>query len=282
MPEGGAGAASPPLAPLEANRTPRALVTGASGGLGAEMARELARRGFSLILSARSREPMEALAREAGAAHGTAVRVFPEDLSVPGAADRLADRVESAGLAVDLLVNNAGFGQWGSWLELDPREEVEMIRVNVEALTSLTRRFAPAMAARGGGRILNVASTAAFVPGPGMAVYYATKAYVLSFSEALAEELRGSGVTVTCLCPGPTPTGFQARIGAGPSSRLGMAEVAPERVARVGIDGALRGRRLVVPGLVNHLTPLLPRFLPRSWVPKLVAWVQADRTTTGS
>ncbi len=156
-----------------------------------------------------------------------------------------------------------------------------MIRLNVETLTSLTRRFATPMAVRGRGRILNVASTAAFVPGPGMSVYYATKAYVLSFSEALAEELRDSGVTVTCLCPGPVPTGFQARMGAGSSSRLGMAEVSPARVARAGIDGTLRGRRLVVPGLVNRLTPLLPRFLPRSWVPKLVSWVQADRSPAG-
>jgi short-subunit dehydrogenase len=245
------------------------------------MARDLARRGIPLILTARSREPMEALARELAEARGVAVRVLPEDLSVDGAADRLADRIASEGLEVELLVNNAGFGQWGPWLELDPEEEAGMIRLNVEALTTLTRRFAPAMAARSRGRILNVASTAAFVPGPGMSVYYATKAYVLSFSEALGEELRGSGVTVTCLCPGPTPTGFQARMGVGSSSRLGMAEVAPARVARAGIDGALAGRRLVVPGVLNRLTPLLPRFLPRSWVPKLVAWVQADRSPAG-
>jgi len=260
---------------------PRALVTGASGGLGAEMARDLARRGSSLILTARSRVPMEALARELSGARGVSVRVLPEDLSVAGAANRLADRIESEGLEVDLLVNNAGFGQWGPWLELDAREETGMIRLNVEALTSLTRRFAPAMVARGRGRILNVASTAAFVPGPGMSVYYATKAYVLSFSEALAEELRGTGVTVTCLCPGPTPTGFQARLGASASGRTGVAEVAPDRVARAGIDGALHGRRLVIPGLVNRVTPLLPRFLPRRWVPKLVAWVQADRSPAG-
>ena len=278
MPEGVPRYGSTPLGAWD---TPRALVTGASGGLGAEMARELARRGIPLILTARSREPMEALARELTDARGVAVHVLPEDLSVPGAADRLADRIESEGLEVEVLVNNAGFGQWGPWLELDPRGEAGMIRLNVEALTALTRRIGPAMATRGRGRILNVASTAAFVPGPGMSVYYATKAYVLSFSEGLAEELRGSGVTVTCLCPGPTPTGFQARMGAGSASRLGMAEVSPERVARVGIDGALAGRRLVVPGLVNRLTPLLPRFLPRSWVPKLVAWVQADRSPAG-
>ncbi|HSM03288.1 MAG TPA: SDR family oxidoreductase [Longimicrobiales bacterium] len=276
------GPPGPASATPDAHTVARALVTGASGGLGADIARELAARGTPLVLTARSREPMEALARELGTAHGVPVLVLALDLATPDAGNRLADEVEAAGVEVDLLVNNAGFGQWGPWPGLDPEQEAGMIRLNVEALTCLTRRFVPAMIRRGRGRVLNVASTAAFLPGPGMAVYYATKAYVLSFSEALAEELQGTGVTVTCLCPGPTPTGFQARIGADPSALLRGAVLPSRTVARAGVEGALKGRRLVVPGLLNKLTTLAPRFLPRSWVPKLVKRVQDGRAPTGS
>ncbi|MEJ2540195.1 MAG: SDR family oxidoreductase [Gemmatimonadota bacterium] len=257
---------------------PWALVTGASGGLGAEMARVLARKGTSAILTARSKASLERLARELGGEHGVATRVMVADLAQPGAGHRLAARILDECPFVEMLVNNAGFGQWGFYPGLDGDEETEMLRLNMEALTALTRGLLPPMLARGRGRILNVASTAAFLPGPGMTVYYATKAYVLSYSEGLGEELRGTGVTVTCLCPGPTPTGFQERSGADQSGLLSLAVVPPERVAREGIDGMLRGRPRVVPGWVNRVTTLLPRFLPRSWVPKLVKRVQGSRS----
>lgn len=254
-----------------------ALVTGASRGLGADMARELARRGIPLVLTARSRPEMEALARELVEAHGVTVHVVPGDLGRPGGADELARRVEALGVPISFLVNNAGFGQWGPYPDLDPDEERAMIRLNMEALTVLTRYVLPGMLRRGHGRVMNVASTAAFLPGPLMTVYYATKAYVLSYSEALDRELRGTGVTVTCLCPGPTETAFQerARMRRSGLLRLGLMESAP--VARAGIRGMLRGRRLVVPGIMNRLTTLLPRFLPRRWVPMLVESIQAAR-----
>lgn len=258
-----------------------ALVTGASGGLGADMARELAARGFPLVLTARSADLLAELARALGDDHGTEVRVVPMDLSRPGAGDALADTVQAMGIRVEALVNNAGFGQWGHWLTLDPDEEAAMLRLNVEALTTLTRRLAPAMVAEGCGRVLNVASVAGFFPGPLMSVYYATKAYVVSFSEALREELSGTGVTVTCLCPGPVPTRFQERASLHLPRGAVPGLVESPRVARAGIEGLLRGRARVVPGLFNKLSVLMPRFLPRALVPKLVHAIQARRTQRG-
>ncbi|MDT8342116.1 MAG: SDR family oxidoreductase [Longimicrobiales bacterium] len=258
-----------------------ALVTGASGGLGAEMARVLAERGFPLVLTARSGERLQALARELEDAHGTRTHTLTSDLGRSGAAETLADAVEALDVTVEVLVNNAGVGQWGPWLEQDPEGELAMLRLNVEALTVLARRFAPDMAAQGYGRILNVASVASFFPGPGMSVYYATKAYVLSLSEALAQELRGSGVTVTCLCPGPVLTGFQERAGFR-VPRAARASVLPAaRVAREGIDGMFRGRARVVPGFLNRVSAFLPRLLPRSVVPALVDRVQSERGPGG-
>lgn len=258
-----------------------ALVTGASGGLGADMARILAARGFPLVVSARNRVLLEELAREVGEAHGTPVRVVPMDLSRPGSGHELADAVERLGVPVEVLVNNAGFGQWGAWMEQDPDEEAAMLRLNVEALTVLARRMAPGMVAQGYGRILNVGSVAGFFPGPFMAVYYATKAYVLSFSEALAEELRGTGVTVTCLCPGPVRTGFQDRAALRLPPGSSLAVVESREVARAGIEGMFRGRVRVIPGFLNKLTVWAPRFLPRTLVPKLVHRVQERRGQRG-
>jgi short-subunit dehydrogenase len=259
-----------------------ALVTGASGGLGEDMARLLAARGFPLILTARSGDRLERLAAELADAHGVQVRVLPEDLARPGAARGLAERVEALGTPVEVLVNNAGFGQRGPYPELDGEDELEMMRLNMEAVTVLTRRILPRMLQRGYGRILNVASTAAFLPGPLMTVYYATKAYVLSYSEALAEELRESGVSVTCLCPGPTRTGFHRRASLGHSRLLALGLMESEEVARAGVDGLFREKGLVVPGLYNKLTTLLPRILPRKIVPKIVRLVQAARDPGGN
>ncbi|HSG50324.1 MAG TPA: SDR family oxidoreductase [Longimicrobiales bacterium] len=269
------------MTPPEAWSRGWALVTGASGGLGADMARILAARGFPLVLTARSAPDLEDLARELGEAHGTQVRLVPMDLSSPGAGDALADAVEATGIPVEVLVNNAGFGQWGPWVEQDAEEEAAMLRLNVEALTVLARRMAPGMVAQGYGRILNVGSVAGFFPGPLMTVYYATKAYVLSFSEALAEELRGTGVTVTCLCPGPVRTGFQDRAALSLPRVTSPAVVPSREVARAGIEGMFRGRARVVPGLLNKLSVWAPRFLPRTLVPKLVFRIQRRRGQRG-
>lgn len=259
-----------------------ALVTGASGGLGEEMAKQLAARGFPLVLVARSVRLLESLQQEIQASHGTDVRVLPMDLGLPGAGATLADEVDSMGLPVEVLVNNAGFGQWGPWVEQEPVEELSMIRLNVETPTLLTRRFVPGMVDQGRGRVLNVASTAAFFPGPLMAVYYATKGYLLSFSEALHEELRGTGVTVTSLCPGPVPTGFQTRASMHHFRLPSVAVVDGAAVARQGVEGMFRGAPLVVPGLANKLAVLASRFLPRRVVPKLVKAMQEGRSPRGS
>jgi short-subunit dehydrogenase len=182
-------------------------VTGASSGIGADLARELARDGHDLVLTARSVAPMEKLAAEL-AAHGAGAVVIPADLSQPGGAAALAGAIETRGSALDVLVNNAGLGAVGRFDQTDPLRISEMIQVNIVALTELTRLLLPGMVARRRGKVMLVASTAAFQPGPRMAVYFATKAYVLSFGEAIAYELKGTGVTVTVLCPGPTATNF--------------------------------------------------------------------------
>jgi hypothetical protein len=251
-----------------------ALVTGASAGLGLDMVRILAARGWDVILTARSHDTLEALAHEVREEHGVTGIPFAHDLSDPSAVDRLVADVASLGRPLDLLVNNAGFGQFGPWLEQDGEREADQLRLNVEALTRLTRALAPGMVQRGGGGILNVASTAAFQPGPLMAVYYATKAYVLSFSEALHHELRDTGVRVTCLCPGPTATEFQDRAGMGGSRLFRAGVMASRPVAEAGIDGVLRGRRLVVPGWRNRVGTLLVRFVPRGWVLPVVESIQ--------
>lgn len=256
-----------------------AVVTGASAGIGRELARALAAEGHDLVLVARSRERLEALAEELVEAHGVSARALPADLAEEGAPAAVARRVEAEeGRPVDTLVNNAGLGTYGPFADTPLEETLTVVRVNVTALTGLTRLFLPGLIERGRGRILNVASTAAFQPGPGMAVYYATKAYVLHFSEALATELRNTGVTVTCLCPGPTKTEFQARAemeASGIARDAWLMDAAD--VARAGIRGMLRGKRLVLPGLVNKLGAFATRLAPRGAVARIVAAVQAPR-----
>ncbi|WP_019586100.1 SDR family NAD(P)-dependent oxidoreductase [Deinococcus apachensis] len=255
--------------------TRTALVTGASGGIGEALARGLATRGIDVILVARTESKLQALARELEAAHGVRAFPVPLDLTLPDAGERLEREVGELGLTVDFLVNNAGFASYGEFITSDPGHERDMIQVNVVTLTDLTRRFLPGMVARGRGRVLNVASTAAFMPGPLMAVYYATKAYVLSFSEALNEEVRGSGVNVTALCPGPVETGFQSRARLEESRLLQGREImGPGEVAREGIDAMLRGQAVRVVGRANQLLALTPRFLPRALVPGLVKRAQ--------
>lgn len=251
-----------------------ALVTGASGGIGLELARLLAAEGSSVILVARSGARLEEVAGELRERHGVRTRVEALDLADPDGPERLARSLEDAGIRPRTLVNNAGFGDFGPFHEAPAGRLEGMVALNVAALTRLTRRFLPGMVRAGDGRVLNVASTAAFQPGPLMAVYYATKAYVLSLSEALAEELRDTGVTVTCLCPGPTDTGFQARAEMEDSGllRLGLSDA--RSVARRGLSGLERGERVVVPGLMNRLGALLVRFTPRRLVTRIVREIQ--------
>jgi short-subunit dehydrogenase len=261
---------------------PVALVTGASAGIGRELARRFAAGGHDLVLTARRADELRALADELSAEHGVAVRAVPADLSDPVAPRTLFDEVAAAGLAVDVLVNNAGFGMYGPFAEADPDRLLAMVQVNVAALTHLTRLFLPGMVARGRGRVLNVASTAAFQPGPLMAAYYASKAYVLSLSEALAFELRGAGVTVTCLCPGPTRTEFAAAAVVGGSRLFDspyVMDAAP--VAEAGYRAAMRGRRVVVPGLLNRLGAFATRFVPRPLLMRVVHRIQDRRADPG-
>jgi short-subunit dehydrogenase len=249
---------------------PIALITGASGGIGRDLADLFAGDGFDLLLVARSAGALHELAAELTRRHGVTAAAIVADLAAPGSPDAVRAAADAHGAAVDVLVNNAGHGLYGRFSETELAVEMGMIQLNVSALTHLTKLFLPPMLARGRGRILNVASTAAFQPGPMMAVYYATKAYVLSFSEALAEELSGTGVTVTCLAPGATRTGFQARAGMD-RARLfrGPNVLDSASVARRGYAGLMRGERLVVPGVVNQAIVQAVRLLPRRLVTRI-------------
>ncbi|MFI5178793.1 MAG: SDR family NAD(P)-dependent oxidoreductase [Vicinamibacterales bacterium] len=247
------------------------LITGASSGIGEALAHEFARRRSDLVLVARSGDKLRTLADALTRAHGVKAHVVVADLAAPGSAARVVDHVRAIG-RVDVLVNNAGFATFGPFVDTDLPTEIDEIRLNVETLTELTKRLLPdVLAARG--KILNVASTAAFQPGPLMAVYYATKAYVLSFSEALGEELRGSGVTVTCLCPGPTRTGFQSRAGQEGARLLEIGLMDAEAVAGAAVRGLFRGRRVIVPGVLNRLGVWVVRFSPRGAVLRVIKWL---------
>ncbi len=228
--------------------TPAVLITGASSGIGLELAKVFAAHGHALALVARSADTLEGVARQLETHHSIRALAVVADLSAPGAPDYVFDRVGNAGLRVDVLVNNAGSGLGGAFAATDLATELRMINLNVTALTHLTKLSLPGMLERGAGRILNVASTAAFAPGPMMAVYYATKAYVLSFSEALAEELSGTGVTVTA------------------------ADAAT--VARLGFSGLMQGKRIVIPGLLNKLLPQIVRVSPRRLVTQVSRFLQ--------
>ena len=249
---------------------PVALVTGASSGIGLELARMAAARGHDVVLVARGEAALRALAEELARDHGASAHVVAADLALPDGPERVVEGVEALGLEVDVLVNNAGFGLYGDFLDTDLAIERDMIAVNVTAPTALAKRFAIPMARRGRGRILNVASTAAFQPGPRMAVYYATKAYVVSFSEALADELSGSGLRISCLAPGPTATAFAAEAGATESRLFQGETMSVDEVARIGYEGWKQGKPLVIAGARNRLGALAVRLLPRAYVRKLV------------
>lgn len=255
-----------------------ALITGASGGIGEELARLLAAAHIDVVLLARSADKLSALAVDLVRAHGVQTHVLAQDLSLPSAPEAIVRDLTARSLSVDILINNAGFGTYGLFAETPAAEEARMIQVNISSLTMLTKLLLPPMLQRRRGRIMNVASTAAFQPGPLMAVYYASKAYVLSFSEALSNETAGTGVTVTCLCPGATSTGFQERAQMQESrlfSVLGVASAAD--VARAGFEGMMAGQAIVVPGLVNKVGVQAIRVTPRAIVRRLIRSIQEKR-----
>ncbi len=255
-----------------------ALVTGASGGIGEDLARLIAAGGRDVVLLARSAPKLQTLADELSLAYNISATVLAMDLSVPGAADEIARTLAERRIVIDMLINNAGFGTHGAFARENSVEQSRMLQVNVVALTMLTRFLLPGMIERRRGRILNVASTAAFQPGPLMAVYYASKAYVMSLSLALTEEMAGTGVTVTCLCPGPTRTGFQERAQLGKSRLFGVTSVMSSAdVARAGYDALLAGRALVVPGMANKIGAQSVRFVPRRVAAKIAGALNADR-----
>ena len=250
------------------------LITGASGGIGYELTKLFARDGHHLALVARSGDKLAQVARECESGYAISVKTFPLDLAAPQAPKFLYDQLQREGTVVDILINNAGFGVFGEFGQMPPQEIAGQIQLNIAALTELCRLFLPPMLAQRNGKIMNVASTAAFQPGPMMAVYYATKAYVLSFSEAIANELQGSGVTVTCLCPGATATGF-ARRARTEGSRLfkQIGAMDAQTVARDGYRGLTAGKRLVISGTRNWLVAESVRFAPRKMVTAVSRWL---------
>ncbi len=250
---------------------PAALITGASSGIGLELARVFAREGYRLVLVARTRKRLEEIAQELRPAE---TQVLAIDLSMPDAPEEVHRQIPK----VDVLVNNAGFGVFGKFANQSLAEELNMMQLNMTALVILTRLYLPEMISAGNGKIMNVASTAAFQPGPLMAIYFATKAFVLSFSEAIANELGGTGVTVTALCPGPTVSDFQERANMQNSGLVkGRKMMDARTVAEIGYRGMLAGKTIVIPGLGNKLLTQSLRLSPRSVVTKMVRRMQEER-----
>jgi uncharacterized protein len=242
-----------------------ALITGASAGIGAELARVFASNGHRVALVARRADRLAALAGEITASGGAAPIVIPCDLEQPDAGDKIAAALAAQGVEVEFVVNNAGFGLFGNAIELDRAEQLGIIAVNIRAMTDLSLRFSDHLIRHRGG-ILNVGSIAGFLPGPGMAVYYASKAYVLSFSEALRGELGPCGVRVTALCPGPVPSEFQARAGYKPGFDSAILNVSAADVAQAGYRGLMANKRAVLPGLGIKIVPFLLRLFPRGFI----------------
>jgi uncharacterized protein len=256
---------------------PVALVTGASAGIGVELARLLA-PDHDLILTARRADALHTLAYELAHLRGAKCHVFPADLADPAAPRALFDTIRAARLTVDVLVNNAGFGDLGPFAKADLTKLLRVLQVNVTALTELTGLFLQEMVARNRGRILNVGSIAGFQPGPMMAVYYASKAYVNSFSEALHSELRGTGVSVSVLCPGPVATEFAAAAGIRPDGAFSAGQAMAARpVAEAGVRAMRSGKRLVLPGWRNKLLVFAERFVPRGLTIRAVKWMLSKR-----
>lgn len=261
---------------LKRNQT--ALITGASGGIGYELAKLFARDGYDLVLVARTKEMLLDAARELERKFGTSCRVMARDLTLASAPQEIANELKAESIQIDVLVNNAGYGGSGPFWQTSLERELRMIQLNIASLTHLTKLLLPGMLERRQGKILNVASTAAFQPGPLMAVYYATKAYVLSFSEAIANELKGTGVTATALCPGPTRTGFQETAGIQQTRLIHSGIIMDaQQVARIGYRGLLQGKTVVIPGFWNKIGVLLIRLAPRDAAVSFIRFVQEQR-----
>jgi short-subunit dehydrogenase len=248
------------------------LITGASGGIGYELAKLFARDRHNLVLVARSAQKLGQVATELRVL-GVTVKTIALDLAEPPAPKFLFDQLRGEGITVDILINNAGYGTFGDFAQVPQQEILGQLDLNIRALTELTRLFLPLMLARRSGRIMNVASTAGFQPGPLLAVYYATKAYVISFSEAIANELHNSGVTVTCFCPGATHTGFAARAGVEKSRLFKVGAMSAEKVALDGYRAVMEGRTLAISGTRNWLVAQSTRFAPRKMVTAISRWV---------
>jgi short-subunit dehydrogenase len=249
------------------------LITGASAGIGTELARVFASSGHRLALVARRADRLAALAAEITAKGGSAPIVLACDLEQPDAGDKIAAALAAAGVEVDFVVNNAGFGLFGNAIELDRAEQLGIIAVNIRAMTDLSLRFSEQLIRHRGG-VLNVGSIAGYLPGPGMAVYYASKAYVLSFTEALRAELAPRGVRVTVLCPGPVPSEFQSRAGFEPGFDSAVLNVSAADVAKDAYRGLMADKRAVLPGLGIKMVPLLLRLFPRGFILWAVARFQ--------
>jgi short-subunit dehydrogenase len=260
------------------NNKPTALITGASGGIGLEFAKLFARDGYHLVLVARRYETLKTTAVELEKTYGVQVKCCAKDLSVSSSPDEIIQSLRSEMIEINVLVNNAGFGWRGNFAYMELSDALEMIQVNITALTHLTRLLLPDMLKHKQGKILNVASTASFQPGPFMATYYATKAYVTSFSLALSEELRGTGITVTAFCPGPTATGFGKRAGFVNEKIFGdRFSMGASTVALDGYKGLMKEKPLVVSGWKNWLGTQLVRLLPRTMPGKLIKSIQQKR-----
>ncbi len=252
------------------------LITGSSSGIGLELAKCFAGGGADVVLVARSEGKLHQLAEQLRSNHGITATVISADLANPDSVDRLCNEIQERDIQVDTLVNNAGFGALGKFAELSADRQLDMVMVNVVALTRLTRWLLPGMIERGFGGVLNVGSIAAYQAGPNMSVYYATKAYVLSFTEGLREELAGTGLHVTCLAPGPTESSFGADSGMGKLSMFASSTMAAEKVAKAGYRGYLRNEDAVIPGWKNRLMVTSVGFLPRVATRKLVGKLQGD------
>ena len=251
------------------------LITGASGGIGLELAKVFAREGFDLCLVARDAQKLGQIQKDLSAEHSVSVQIIAKDLASPSAAEELFDEVRKRPLSVDILVNNAGVGSFGAFAETELSTHEQLMFLNMVSLTQLTRLFLGPMIDKKYGKILNVASTAAFQPGPLMAVYYASKAYVLHLSEALSNELKGTGITVTALCPGATRTGFQERANMGGSKLFRSGVMDSKTVAEQGYRDLMRGKTISIPGLKNKLLAFSTRLTPRGLVTRVVRAIQS-------
>jgi short-subunit dehydrogenase len=257
---------------------PTALITGASGGIGYELAKLFAKDHHDLVLVARSASRLTEVANELERDFAISAKIIPLDLATAPAPQFVFDQLEREKIAIELLINNAGYGLRGEFADVSLEQNLGQIHLNITALTALTHLFLPAMIERRSGRILNVASTAGFQPGPLMAVYYATKAYVISFSEALADELKQTGVTVTCLCPGATDTGFQKR--AATENSILFKKLKPMDAATVALDGyraMMAGKTMAISGFRNWLVAESVRFAPRKLVTTISRKVLEER-----